>query len=182
MTKTIGVVPGTVGALPAPSAEAACVTSSLRVVAMTISTEGGVQCLEQSRLAEWLEQAGNGALLEQPLPSPGVGVGGDEDDRNAKTSSREFSLEIRARHPWHDHVQNQAPGLMDEIGSKERLRGRERLNGEMHLAEQIGERFSDRLIIVHDRDEWTHLHRKPSPVQCRMPRRRGDREGRCGKW
>src|ERR1700731_2573191 len=52
----------------------------------------GIEGLKQRRVAERLEQAFHGTLLEQALIDGLIGLSGDEDDRNLLAANRQFLL------------------------------------------------------------------------------------------
>ena len=60
--------------------------------------------IEQSRVAEWLEQAFDRTLFDQPLANENICISRNEDDRNRLSPSYQFPLKIRSGHSRHGHV------------------------------------------------------------------------------
>ena len=89
--------------------------------------------LEQSRVAEWLEQALHRTLCEQLLANRLICAGGDEDDRNLLPAELQFPLKAGSTHPRHGDVEDQAFGLSDAIGREELFRRRECADGKAKL-------------------------------------------------
>ena len=108
----------------------------------------GIECVEQGRLAERLEQARHGALREHARAYRLISGRGDEDDRNLLLPPRQFLLEIESRHSRHRNVEDQAPGPADKSDCEERLGGREGYGGKPELPQQVGQRLAHRLVIV----------------------------------
>jgi hypothetical protein len=94
-----------------------------------------VQCrinrIEQSRVAEWLEQAFARTLSDQPLQN--ICISRNEDDRNRLSPSSQFPLKIRSGHSRHGHVKEQASGLANAIRREELLGRRERAGSKTEL-------------------------------------------------
>jgi hypothetical protein len=80
-----------------------------------------INCVEQSRVAEWLEQAFARTLLDQSLANQNICISRNEDDRNRKSPSYQFLLKIRSGHSRHGHVKEQASGLANAIRREELL-------------------------------------------------------------
>lgn len=81
--------------------------------------------LEQSRVAEWLEQAFHGTLFDQPLANDHISISRNEDDRDPSSPSYQFLLKIRPGHPRHSNIKEQASGLVDAIRREKLFRRRE---------------------------------------------------------
>src|SRR6266566_178204 len=103
-----------------------------------VYSECGVERLNQSPLAERLEQTPHGALFEHSRADGLISVSGDEDDRNLFPAKFQFSLEIRSCHARHGDVQDQTPSLVDVIRREELFRRRERMGRKAQLAQQVG--------------------------------------------
>src|SRR5467141_714881 len=78
-----------------------------------------IERLRQCRVAERLEQAPRGALIERALTDGLICLSGDEDDRNVLPANRQLLLQIGPGHAGHDDVEEQTPGLTDAIGREE---------------------------------------------------------------
>jgi len=89
--------------------------------------------LEQSRVAEWLEEAFHGTLFDEPLANQNICISRNEDDRNRKSPSYQFPLKIRPGHSRHGHVKEQASGLANAIRREELLGRRERAGSKTEL-------------------------------------------------
>ena len=89
--------------------------------------------IEQSRVAEWLEQAFARTLFDQPLANEHICISRNEDDRNRLSPSYQFLLKIRPGHSRHSHVKEQASGLADAIRREELFRRRERAGSKTEL-------------------------------------------------
>src|SRR6266852_2798868 len=113
----------------------------------------GTERVEQSGLAEWLEQPLHGAPLEQTGTNTRIRVRSDEDDGNRLPATGQFLLEIGSAHARHGDVEDKASSLVETIGRQERFRRCKRARREAELHQQIRERLPDRLIVVHDRNE-----------------------------
>src|SRR3982074_1177629 len=77
---------------------------------------------EQSRLAEWLEQALHCALSKYSWTEGFVLVSGDEDDWNVFMSTRQFPLKIGPRHARHGDVEDQTCRPANAVGGEEFFR------------------------------------------------------------
>ena len=104
----------------------------------SVHSKGGIERLQQCRLAEWLEQALHGTLFEHAWTDSRISESGDEDDRNLLPAKRQFSLEIESGHARHSNVEEQTLGLADAIGCEELFRRRERLGRKAELPQQVG--------------------------------------------
>src|SRR5262245_32448520 len=113
----------------------------------------GIQCGEECRVAEGLEQALYGALRQKTRSDVFVSDGSDEDGRNLLLSISQFTIELGARHTRHGDVDNQTAGSVYELGCQERFCRRESLRGKAELLQQIGKRFSNRLVVIDNRNE-----------------------------
>jgi hypothetical protein len=89
--------------------------------------------IEQSRVAEWLEQAFARTLFDQPLANQNICISRNEDDRNRLSPSSQFPLKIRSGHSRHGHVKEQASGLANAIRREELLGRRERAGTKTEL-------------------------------------------------
>jgi hypothetical protein len=70
----------------------------------SLSVKCRINRIEQSRVAEWLEQAFARTLFDQPLANQTICVSRNEDDRNRLSPSYQFLLKIRSGHSRHGHV------------------------------------------------------------------------------
>src|SRR5216683_3296772 len=98
----------------------------------------GIECLKQSSVAEWLEQALHRPLFEHSWTNSLISVGGNEDDRNVLPAKLQFPLQIRSGHARHGDVEDQTSGLADAIGREELFRRRERAGSKAELPQQVG--------------------------------------------
>ena len=80
--------------------------------------KGRVERTEKSRVAERLEQAFHGTLLEHARTDGLICVSGNEDDRNLLRPKRQFLLQIRSGHARHGDVEDQTSGLADALGRR----------------------------------------------------------------
>src|ERR1700730_7309475 len=101
-------------------------------------SKSGIEGLTQSRIAEWLEQALHGTLLEQFWTDGLISVSGDENDRNLLPAKLQFPLEIGSAHARHGDVEDQTSGPADAIGREELFRRRECLGRKAELPQQVG--------------------------------------------
>ena len=104
--------------------------------------------LEQSRVAEWLEQAFHGTLFDQALANDHISVGRNEDDRNRLSPPYQFLLKIRPGHSRHSNIKEQASGLVDAIRREELFRRRERAGRKTELLQQVRQRLADGFVVV----------------------------------
>jgi hypothetical protein len=76
------------------------------------------------------------------------------------SSSDEASIPLQSgpAHPRHGDVEDQTSGLTDAIGREELFRRRERLDREVELPEQVGQRLAQGPIVVDDRYERAFGH------------------------
>jgi hypothetical protein len=89
--------------------------------------------IEQSRVAEWLEQAFPRSLFDQPLANRHISISRNEDDWNRLSPSYQLLLKIRSGHSRHGHVKEQASGLANAIRREELLGRRERAGTKTEL-------------------------------------------------
>jgi hypothetical protein len=89
--------------------------------------------IEQSRVAEWLEQAFARTLFDQPLANQNICISRNEDDRNRLSPSYQLPLKIRSGHSRHGHVEEQASRLANAIRREEFLSRRERAGSKTEL-------------------------------------------------
>src|SRR6267378_7999359 len=78
-----------------------------------------IDCVKQSLLAEWLEQAFHGAIFEHARTNGLVSVGSDEDDWDLLPAERQLPLEIGSGHAGHGDIEDQTAGLADAIRREE---------------------------------------------------------------
>ncbi len=104
--------------------------------------------LEQSRIAEWLEQAFHGTLFDQQPANNHISISRNEDDRNRSSSSYQFLLKIRPGHSRHSDIEEQTSGLVDAIRREEIFRRRERAGCETELLQQVRQRLADGAVVV----------------------------------
>ena len=78
--------------------------------------------IEQSRVAEWLEQEFNGSLLERSPADNLVLVSTDEDNRNGVSAQLQFPLEIKSSHDRHGDVEDETSSVNQAIRSEELFR------------------------------------------------------------
>jgi hypothetical protein len=114
----------------------------------------GVDRLPESRVAKWLGQAFHGTLMELRTYSF-ASVGGDKDDRYLLPTKHQLLLQSGPAHPRHGDVEDQTSGLTNASGREELFRRRERLDREVELPQQVGQRLAHGLIVVDDRYERT---------------------------
>jgi hypothetical protein len=104
----------------------------------SVNSECDMECLKQSLIAEWLEQALDRTLFEQTRANSLTPVSGDEDDRNLAPAKLQFPLKVGPAHTRHGDVEDQASGSADAIGREELFRRRERARCKAELCHQIG--------------------------------------------
>src|SRR5580692_7443782 len=97
-----------------------------------------VESLQQSSIAEWLEQARHRALCQNSRADSFIPIRSDEDDRNVPPTKFQFPLEFRSGHARHADVEDQAVGQADVFGGKELFRRRERTCAETEFPQQVG--------------------------------------------
>src|SRR5512133_2671182 len=85
---------------------------------LLIRSQRGLERMQQCRVTKWLEQTLRCPLFEEPRAYAFVSLGGNEDGRNILSAEPEFLLQIRPSHAGHDHIENQALGLVDAIGTE----------------------------------------------------------------
>jgi len=109
-----------------------------------------VNGFEQSRVAEWFEQTLYCTLCEHLGPNSLFSLSGDEDNRNLSLAKLKFPLQLRSAHSRHGNVEDQATSLVKRVGRKKLLRGGECMGCKAELAEEVGQRFADRLVVIND--------------------------------
>jgi len=114
----------------------------------SVHSKRRIERFKQSCVAEWLEQAFDRTLCDEPWTNRRISTGGDENDWNRQLPAHQFPLKIRPGHPRHGDVEDQAPGLADAIGREELFRRRERTGCKAKLRQQVGQRFADRLVVI----------------------------------
>jgi hypothetical protein len=80
-------------------------------------TERDIDGLAQRGVGERLEQTFRGAFRQRARPDRLIAVTGNKDDRNVLPAQPELLLEIRPGHSRHSHIENQATGLANMVGS-----------------------------------------------------------------
>jgi hypothetical protein len=75
----------------------------------------GIDRVQESCLAEWLQQAFHPAIGKHAGAEVVISVGGYEDDRNLLSATREFALQIVACHARHGDIEDQTARLADDI-------------------------------------------------------------------
>src|SRR5262249_34722020 len=123
--------------------------------ARSAPAQGGLERLQQRRLAERLEQARHGPLGEQAGPVGLIAVRGDEDDRNRVSAPRQFLLELESGHARHGDVEEETLGLAKTRGHEEGFCRRKRLDRKAALPQQVGERLAHGLVVIDDRHQDT---------------------------
>jgi hypothetical protein len=113
-----------------------------------VHTKRSIEGLEQSRVAERLEQAFDRTLFDQPLANHRISVSRNEDNRNRLSLAHQFPLKIGPGHPRHSDVEDQTSGLIDAIGYEELFRRRECTGGKAERLQQIGQRLTDGCVVV----------------------------------
>ena len=103
--------------------------------------KGRFDGIEQSGVAEWLEQAGHGSLTEQPWTKRFVALRRDEDNRNRRPATNQFLLKIRPAHARQSDVEDQAVRAAGRQRVEECFCRRERLDRKTGLFQQIGQRL-----------------------------------------
>src|SRR4051812_13281305 len=86
--------------------------------------QGFLHRVEQSGLAERLDQARNRTALQGTAEGLVVGMCGDEDDGNVIVEAHQLTLKIWSRHSWHRNIENDAIDGVNHAGVKKRLRRR----------------------------------------------------------
>lgn len=81
-----------------------------------------IERLEQSRVAEWLEQALDRTLFEHSRAHRLISMSCNEDDWNLLPTKLQFLLKAGPAHTGHGNVEDQTSGLVDTIGREELLR------------------------------------------------------------
>jgi len=102
-----------------------------------VPSERGIECFKESRVAERLKEAFHRALFDQALANDHVSISGNEDEWNRLSPSCQFPLKIRSGHSRHSDVEEQASGLVNEVGCEELVRRRERAGCKTELLQQF---------------------------------------------
>jgi hypothetical protein len=84
-------------------------------------TERDIEGIAQRGVAKRLEQTFCGAFRQRARPNHLIGVTSNKNDRNLLPAQPELSLEALSGHSRHSHVENQATGSANMVGSKELL-------------------------------------------------------------
>ena len=108
-----------------------------------------IQCLKQGCVAERLVQEFHGSLFDGSRPLSLVPQSGDENGWNLPSTSFQFPLKIESGHARHHDVEDQTFGLANAPGVNELFRRRERLGCKAELPQQVGQRLSHRLVVIH---------------------------------
>src|SRR5581483_724044 len=114
--------------------------------------------VEQRGLAERLQEAIDHSCVEQAGTQVFAAVGGDEYDRDRLSPAHQFLMQGGSGHRGHRDVEDQAIGLVDESGSEELLRRRERARGVAERLQQVRERLAHGQVVVDDRDQRWRRH------------------------
>src|SRR6266478_2894859 len=97
-----------------------------------------IERLQQSRIAEWFEQALYRTLFEHSRAHSLISLSGDEDDWNLLPTKLQFLLKAGSGHSGHGNVEDQTSGLAEAIGREELFRRRERPGRKAELLQQVG--------------------------------------------
>jgi hypothetical protein len=97
-----------------------------------------IERVQQSRIAEWLEQALHCTLFEHSRAHSLISLSGDEDDWNLLSTKFQFLLKAGTGHSGHDNVEDQTSGFADAIGGEELFRRGERAGRKAELFQQVG--------------------------------------------
>lgn len=117
---------------------------------LSLRVKRQINGVEQSRVAEWFEQTLYCTLCEHLGPNSLFSLSGDEDNRNLSLAKLKFPLQLRSAHSRHGNVEDQATSLVKRVGRKKLLRGGECMGCKAELAEEVGQRFADRLVVIND--------------------------------
>jgi len=77
--------------------------------------------IQQSIVAEGLEQVIHGPAPQNPRPQLLVSMSSDEDDRHARVAADQTSVQLEPAHPRHAHIEDQAVRLAQTIRAQELL-------------------------------------------------------------
>ena len=82
----------------------------------------------------------------------------DENDRDVTLAHRQVTLELEPAHPRHPDIEYEAIGALQVLRTREVVGGRECLHTQPDRADQTAQRFADRLIVIHNRNQrdWGH--------------------------
>src|ERR1700678_1878770 len=125
---------------------------------MSIQSNCGIERLKQFCIAERLEQKRHSTQFERSQTDGLVSVSGDEKDRNLLPAELQLFLEFGSGHTWHGDIENQAASLVDGVGREKCFRRCERSDRKSELHQQVGQRLTDRLIVIDDRHKWSGVH------------------------
>src|SRR5215475_10411802 len=81
----------------------------------SLPTKRAADRVEEGSLAEWLDEAANGAAVNQERTVGHVLVARDEHDRDLPLSPGQFLLQVGARHPGHHDVEEQTVGFAESF-------------------------------------------------------------------
>jgi len=104
----------------------------------SVHSHCGIKCLEQSGIAEWLEQALYRTLFDESRTNTLISAGSNKNNRNVATATFQFLLKVGPAHPRHGYVEDQTFALGDTIRREELFRRREGLSCKTELRQQIG--------------------------------------------
>jgi hypothetical protein len=102
-----------------------------------VFSKGRLECLDQGGLAEWLEQALNGTVLQQARADGLIAVSRDEDNWNLRSTTLKLPLQFGATHARHGDVEDQAWGLTQAVRREELLGGLECPGRKAELLQQV---------------------------------------------
>jgi hypothetical protein len=106
-------------------------------------------CIQQTRIAEWLEQTFDGPLIKKKATNILIRMRCNEYDRNPAPTQSQLPLQVGSGHPWHRDIENQASRSIEIAARKERLGRRERLGRKSELDEEVWQRLANGFIVVH---------------------------------
>ena len=82
-----------------------------------------------------------------------ISMRGDKNDRRENTFSGQTPLQLKASHPWHAHVQNQASREAQLRGIQKVLRRKKSCGGVADGLQQTDCSLDDRAVVVHNRNQ-----------------------------
>src|SRR6266478_8439627 len=114
--------------------------------------QGRANSTEQGFRSERLVQEVHCPSFERLFPGPLIRAGGDKNDRNAITGTRQTTLQLKSTHAWHMHVNNKARHVAQAAEKQEFFARSEDLNGKAERFDQSSRCLADRSIIVYHRE------------------------------